>query len=84
MVVTPKISVYISDMAIAFHEVMAEIKNYDHDGKVLIKEYCESLLAEEARTVFAHEVEEGMQELAAGKLKAYETVKDLRAALDAD
>lgn len=75
---------YIKSMAIAFHEVMAEIKRYDHDGKVMIKEYCESLLADEAREKFAREVNEGMKEFSAGKLKAYSNVKDLRAALDAD
>ncbi|AFM12117.1 hypothetical protein [Turneriella parva] len=71
-------------MAIAFHEVMAEIKSYDHAGKVMIKEYCESLLADEARAEFAREVEEGMQEFAADRLKAHTSVKDLRASLDAD
>lgn len=71
-------------MAIAFHEVMAEIKKYDHDGKVMIKEYCESLLADEARAAFARDVDDSMKEFAAGKLKAYDNVKDLRASLDAD
>ncbi len=68
-------------MAIAFHEVMAEIKNYDHDGKVMIKECCESLLAEEAHAEFASEVAEGMQELANGNLNAHTSMKDSRAAL---
>lgn len=84
MVARVKRRTYIRPMAIAFHEVMAEIKNYDHDGKVMIKEYCESLLADEARAEFAREVEEGMQELASGKLKAFTSVKDLRASLDVD
>jgi len=71
-------------MAIGFHEVMAEIKNYDHEGKVMIKEYCEQLIHEERRAELVRNVDAGMKELAAGKMKTYNSMKELRAALDAD
>ena len=71
-------------MAIAFHEILDEIKHYDHDAKVMVKEYCEQLLREERRDEIISNVEKGMRELNDGKLKTYTNMQELKADLDAD
>lgn len=71
-------------MAIAFHEVLEDIKHYDHDAKLMIKEYCEQLLQEEGRAQIVANVESGMKQLKDGNLKSYTNIQDLKADLDAD
>lgn len=75
---------YIRCVAIAYHEVVDEIKRLDLKGKIMIKEYCEQLIHDERRAELVRNVESGMKELAAGKMKTYNSMKELRAALDAD
>lgn len=71
-------------MAIAFHEVVEEIKHYDLESRIIIKDLCEQLIQKERRAEFLRDIEEGEQEYRDGKLKAFTSMKELRADLDAD
>lgn len=71
-------------MAVAFHEVVEEIKHYDMDSKMIIKDLVEQLIRDEQRERFVNDIREGMEEYKSGKLKAFHSSKELRADLDAD
>lgn len=75
---------YSLNMAVAYHEIAAGIKSIDLDSKIMLKEYCEQLIHEERRARLIRNVEASLREGAEGKLKTYNSVKELRAALDAD
>jgi len=71
-------------MSIAYHQIVEEIKGFDLEGKIMIKEYCEQLIHEDRRAQLVRNVDAGMKELAEGKMKTYKSAKELRSALDAD
>lgn len=71
-------------MSIAYHQLVEEIKGYDLEGKIMIKEYCEQLIHDERRAQLVRNVRSGMEEHASGNMKSYDSVKALRSALDAD
>ena len=71
-------------MAVGYHEIAEGIKNVDLQSKIMLKEYCEQLIHDERRAQLVRNVEASIREEAEGKLKTYNTVKELRAAMDAD
>jgi len=75
---------YVMNMAIAYHEIAAGIKSVDLDSKIMLKEYCEQLIHEERRARLIRNVEASLREETEGKLKTYNSMKELRADLDAD
>lgn len=70
-------------MVAAYHEIVEGIKSIDLQSKIMLKEYCEQLIHEERRAQLVRNVEAGMREEAEGKLKTYNSVKELRATMDA-
>lgn len=83
MVVNSNEGNYIISMAVAYHEIVEGIKNIDLQSKIMLKEYCEQLIHDERRAQLVRNVEVGMREEAEGKLKTYNSIKELRAAMDA-
>lgn len=71
-------------MAVAYHQIAEGIKSIDLKSKIMLKEYCEQLIHDEQREQLVRNVEAGMREDAEGKLNTYISVKELRAAKDAD
>jgi hypothetical protein len=71
-------------MAVGYHEIAEGIKNVDLESKILLKEYCEQLIHAERRAQLVRNVEASLSEEAEGKLKTYNSMKELRADLDAD
>lgn len=71
------------DMVVAYHEIVEGIKNIDLQSKIMLKEYCEQLIHDERRAQLVRNVEAGMREGTEGKLTTYNSVKELRAAMDA-
>lgn len=71
-------------MAVAYHEIVEGIKSVDLQSKIMLKEYCEQLIHDERRAQLVRNVEAGMREDAEGKLITYNSVKELRTAMDVD